>query len=507
MRALVHQFLEHSADRDPDAEFVVEAKARFTYGEVESEANRIAHLLLARGLEPGDRVALLARNSQLYVASYYGVLKARGVVVALSTASSPAMLAQFLTDSGARGLIVGPQLERLVHRAGSALTGIEWLISPHAERLDSVCAARVAWDTEASRVRPACGGVGDDVASIVYTSGTTGQPRGATLTHTNLVANTESIVGYLALGAADRALLVLPLSYVYGKSVLNTHARVGGCVVMENRFQYPSVALDTLEAERCTGLSGVPSTFAILLERSNLSERELAHLRYVTQAGGAMSPALTRRLMGALPRTQIFVMYGATEAAARLAYLPPDELGERVGSVGRAIDGVSLQVARPDGSECDADEVGELVARGPNIMRGYWNAPEETARVLRDGAYYTGDLARRDSEGFLYIVGRSRDMLKVGGHRIAAREIEDALAEHPAVHEAAVIGEPDELMGATLRAFVVWRDGLAATSDELARFLSARLPAFKVPKAWDFVDALPRNQAGKIVKARLGAVT
>jgi len=503
-RLLVHQLLEHSADTRPNAEFVVTPDARCSYANIEAEANRIANLLIGLGVEAGDRVALLARKSPLYVASYYGVLKARGVVVPLSNASSATSVADYVSDCGAQGLIVGPGLERIVQRAGDRLDGLGWLLSPNAERLTSVDTQRIAWDASGPAQRPGLDVDSNELACIVYTSGTTGRPRGAMLSHANIAANTAAIVDYLELAHTDRALLVLPLSYVYGMSVLNTHAQVGGCVVVESRFQYPNIALDTLEAEACTGFAGVPSSFAILLNRSTFLDRPLPSLRYLTQAGGAMSPAMTRRLMAATNSARIFIMYGATEAAARLAYLAPEQLPQRLGSIGRAIAGVDLRVVGDDGQECAADHVGELVARGPNIMRGYWNAPQETAEVLDAAGYHTGDLARRDNDGFLYIVGRSRDMLKVGGHRIAAREIEDTISEHEAVHEVAVIGEPDELLGAKLRAFVVLRGGHLADAKELSKFLAERLPGFKVPKLWDFVDALPKNEAGKVVKMELG---
>jgi acyl-CoA synthetase (AMP-forming)/AMP-acid ligase II len=344
-----------------------------------------------------------------------------------------------------------------------------------------------------------------DLASIIYTSGSTGRPRGATLSHLNVMSNVRSIVEYLGLGRADRVMAVLPFHYVYGKSVLNTAVAVGATLVIENRFQYPTTALDTLERERCTGFSGVPSTFAILMDRTNFAERALPDLRWVTQAGGGMSPALTRRVYEALRGRQLWVMYGATEASARLAYLPPAELPARIGSIGRAIPNVELTVRRGDGAECDVDETGELCARGANVMVGYWNDPDETARALGPHGYRTGDLARRDADGWLWLVGRAKDMLKVGGHRVAAKEIEDAIVEHPAVSEAAVIGVPDELLGDRLEAFVVLRQDAALDAAGLGLFLKERLPAYKIPSAIEIRDDLPRNASGKVMKETLRA--
>jgi acyl-CoA synthetase (AMP-forming)/AMP-acid ligase II len=344
-----------------------------------------------------------------------------------------------------------------------------------------------------------------DRAAIVYTSGSTGQPKGATLRHANLVANTRSIVQYLGLASDDRVMVVLPFHYVYGKSLLNTHIAVGGSVVIENGFLFPQRALETLERTCCTGFSGVPSTFAILLNRSNLACRTLPHLRYVTQAGGAMAPELQRRLIAALPGKQIFVMYGATEASARLAYLPPHELPRKLGSIGKAIPGVALRVLREDNTEAGVGEVGELVAQGENIMEGYWDDPDETGRVLDQFGYHTGDLARRDEEGFLYVVGRSREMIKSGAHRIAPKEIEEVLQEHPAVHEAAVVGVPDEILGEAIAAYVSPRAAAPLCEQALLQWCRAKLPSHKVPGLLRVVEDFERNAAGKINKLVLGS--
>jgi acyl-CoA synthetase (AMP-forming)/AMP-acid ligase II len=351
--------------------------------------------------------------------------------------------------------------------------------------------------------RPDVALTGEAHAAIIYTSGSTGKPRGAVLRHENIVANTRSIVSYLDLRADDRVLAVLPFHYVYGKSLLNTHVAVGGAVVVENRFLFPQVALDTLEREQATGFAGVPSSFAILLNRTNLAQRSLPALRYVTQAGGPMAPELTRRLIAALPGKRIFVMYGATEASARLTYVPPDDLPRKIGSVGRAIPGVTLDVLREDGRRAASGEVGEVVARGPNIMEGYWNDPEETARVLDADGYHTGDLGWFDEDGFLWLAGRAREQIKSGAHRIHPKEIEDAILEHPAVHEAAVIGVADETLGEAIHAFVVLRAGVAAEADDLLAHCRAHLPAYKVPKRVLFRDELPKGPTGKVLKRAL----
>ena len=454
--------------------------ARHTWGEVAAASWRMARLLRRRGVQRGDRVAILAHNGLEYVAGFHGALAAGAVAVPMNIASDPVSLARNHADCGAAALVLGPRLERVARAAGLAWLGLADAATEDAAPLDEPPA---------------------DLAAIIYTSGSTGRPRGACLSHANLTANIRSILGYLPLTEEDRVLALLPFHYVYGQSVLLTAIARAATLVIENRFQYPNVALDTLERERCTTFSGVPSTFAILCDRSNLAQRELPALRWLTQAGGPMSPALTRRVLDALPGRRLFVMYGATEASARLSYVPPEELPACLGSIGRAIPDVELTVRRPDGSECAADEVGELTARGPNIMVGYWNDPDETARVLGPHGYLTGDLARRDADGRFWLVGRAKDMLKVGGHRVAAREIEDAILEHPSVSEAAVVGVPDELLGDRLEAHLVLRAPLEL--DELGRFLRERLPPYKLPAQFHLRGDMPRTAAGKIDKARL----
>ncbi|UCF69183.1 MAG: acyl--CoA ligase [Acidobacteriota bacterium] len=512
---LVHHWLERAADHRPERGFLIHEQQHSSYGETDAGANRWARVLLAEGLQRGARVGLLAHNGRLYVEAYYGILKAGGIVVPLNTASDGRGLAQMLDDCGAGLLIAGRGFSSVLAAtlASSTMLKLVFSDSPLGDEIARTLRAdqRVvdigAALASARPERPELPLSDLDVASIVYTSGSTGRPRGATLSHLNLVANTHSIVSYLELTASDRVMAILPFYYVYGKTLLNTHAAVGGQVVIENRFMFPNTALDTLERESCTGFAGVPSTFAILLNRSNFAERSLSELRYVTQAGGPMSVELTRRLIDVLPGKKIFIMYGATEASARLSYLDPRDLPRRIGSIGKAIPNVELVVRREDGSPTDVDEVGEIVARGSNIMSGYWNDPEETSQVLDEHGYHTGDLARRDAEGYLYVVGRKKDMIKVGAHRISAREIEEVILAYPAVHETAVIGVPDELLGEVIVAYVVLRDATVDPSpgdlETLRVHLKQHLPAYKLPARIEQRASLPKNPAGKLMKQEL----
>lgn len=504
---LVHHWLERAAEARPERPFLHQEGTDTTYAELEQAANRLAHLLRRRGLQRGDRVGVLAHNSRAYVEAYYAALKAGTIAVPLNTAADGASLRSFLSDCGAKALLCGPRFDKVVAEAIQALPELRLLVVPDLRKLGTIPAHIAALASAEAMSLPSTPPdlrqVDLDLASIIYTSGSTGRPRGAMLSHLNLVANTRSIVSYLELSAHDRVLSILPFYYVYGKSVLNTTCSAQGTVVIENRFLFPNTALDTLEQQRCTMLCGVPSTFAILLNRSNFAERKLESLRRITQAGGPMAPELTRRLLSAAPQARLFVMYGATEASARLTYLDPHDLPHKLGSIGKPIPNVELRVLRDDGSECAVDEPGELVARGSNIMSGYWGAPEETAEVLSTHGYHTGDLGRCDADGFFWIVGRKKEMIKAGAHRIAAKEIEDAILEHPEVHETAVIGVPDEILGEAIKAFVVLRAGGAGDVAALELFLKKRLPAYKQPTTIELRADLPKNESGKIMKNRL----
>ena len=326
------------------------------------------------------------------------------------------------------------------------------------------------------------------------------------LTHGNFVANAESIVSYLGLTAVDRVMCVLPFSYVYGLSLLHTHLAVGGSLVIENRSAFPNVVLAGMAEHQVTGFAGVPSTFALMLHRSDLDAAHLTHLRYVTQAGGAMPPARIDEWQTRGPRADFYVMYGATEAAARLTFVPPADLGRKRGSIGKPIPNVEVRVLTDEGEVAAPGVVGELVARGTNIASGYWNRPDETAERFGPEGYRTGDLGYVDEEGFLFLVGRRHDMIKVGANRVGAREIEDVLHQHPAVLEAAVVEAPHHLLGGVPVAFVALRAAVEQVDATLRAFCADRLAPYKVPARVIAQPELPKLAGGKLDKRSLSSM-
>lgn len=508
----VHAMLREAAGRAPDAIALSHEGRHACFAELADEAARVAGFLRESGVRRGDRVALLLDNSRQYVTTFFGILQAGACCVALNHANKAATHRALLVDSGAVALWTR---DRLATDPAALVAGCPDLrvAVMDGEGPAPAAAGGTSFVRAADALAGCCpAGAGEagsgDLALILYTSGSTGAPRGVVLGHDNLVANTDQILAYLRLGADDSVCCVLPFHYSFGNSLLLTHVRCGGRVVVDNRFAFPQQVLATLEEERCTGFSGVPSHYAILCSRTDFLERRHEHLRYVTQAGGAMPADLARRLRESLPpRVVIHVMYGQTEATARLATVPPDRLAEKYGSIGRAIPGVTLTVRRPDGSECGVREAGEIVAAGPNIMRGYWNAPAETAEVLAADGLHTGDLAYRDEEGFLFIVDRLRNMIKCGANRVGSIEIEEVLLGHGAVAEACVVGVPDPLLGEAIEAWVVAREPGFADEQLLLRHCAGALAAYKVPRRVRFVDALPRSSAGKVLKAMLRDAT
>lgn len=488
---LVHNLLENSAIRSPDKVALIHGKVRSTYAEINQTSGSLARYLIHNGVKKGDRVALLVENSLEYVVSYYGVMKAGAVAVPLNADLKPDGLRYAVGDLEASSLIYSPRFENLVTVTDLSDMGVKYLVARSDEWQSATSQESGLLDI---RIYPS------DLASIVYTSGSTGGPKGVMLSHQNIVDNTLSICQYLCLTETDIQMVVLPFFYVMGKSLLNTHIAVGGTVVINNQFAFPAAVIKEMIAERVTGFSGVPSTFAYLVHRSPLAanREKLKSLRYVSQAGGHMAKAVKEELRRVLPdHTEIVIMYGATEAAARLSYLDPSRFMEKMDSIGKAIPGVTLKVVDENGTEKAAGEIGELVASGSNIMQGYWKNPEATSKVLIDGWYHTGDQVYMDEEGFFFLVGRKDDLLKVGGHRLNPQEIEDVLMESAFFIEVVVLGLPDELLGNKLVVLGVARNEKSTEKEALA-YCAGRLPRFKMPSEIRFAKLLPKKSSGKI---------
>jgi acyl-coenzyme A synthetase/AMP-(fatty) acid ligase len=347
----------------------------------------------------------------------------------------------------------------------------------------------------------------DDVdapALVLFTSGSTGQPTGVVLTHRNL-GNARQIAAALDLQPSDRGMLVLPLSYSYGRSVVHSHLLCGASVHLDPRFLYPRLVVDAMAREQITTFAGVPLTYELLRRHIEPARLALPALRQVTQAGGAMKSETRAWVRQAFPQAAFFSMYGATEATARLTIVPAEKSVEKDGSIGIPIPGVHVRVVDDDGADVPRGATGHLVAAGDNISPGYLDDPERTAETFRGGWLWTGDLAREDDDGYLYVVGRAKEMMKIGGRRASPRTVEDVVIAHPDVADAVVCGVRDEMNGEVVAVALVEKEGRHVEHEALRRFCRQRLPAWLVPRFVQVLARLPRNENGKVQRANVAA--
>ena len=503
-------WLADHASRTPDAPAIGTPDGWVTYRELADATVARAAELVAYGVKRRSFVFLSLSAGPGAVASALAIQALGACPVEVHRETDAASLAAMLEQTGARHVItMGRETVRWGELARTR--GVHVFIlhtAPPTPQLEEVLhGASWSWMDESARhvsnwASPAVREP-DAPALLVYTSGSTGAPRAVVQTHANIASNTEAICRYLGLTASDRALSILPLSYCYGRSILQTHLYVGGSILFDPRFTFPRVVMEALAAERCTGFYGVPLTFELLRRQLDPREFDLAALRYVAQAGGAMRAETIDWVRSSFAPAPLFVRYGQTEATARLSFLPPERASDKAGSIGRGLENVALRVVDEQGIEVRDGEVGELVASGPSVCPGYFGAPDETAALFQGGWLKTGDLAWRDRDGFFFLVGLAMDLLKLAGLRVSSVEIERALLDHPYVDEAAVIGVDDGTGSEVAVAFVLMAEGRDADPAAVRRFCRQKLPAFKVPRYVARVSELPRTASGKVAKAEL----
>lgn len=482
--------LEHVARTRGAHTAFVEGERRTTYAQLWSWVERIGQGLRGR-IQPGEPVVIVMDNRAELAAAIYATWWAGGVTATLNPALKLPDLVALGHQCGARLALLDPAFAAQKDewgRSGVAAFELDaWLAEPTAE---PPCDAPLATDRSST-------------AALIFTSGTTGQPKGVMLSHANLAANVAAVQASLPMQADDVTLCVLPFHYAYGGSVLHTHLTLGATLVLENSFMYPQRITQRMAQCGVTAFHGVPSSYYLLLERGQITGANLGSLRYVAQAGGPMDPARIDAFCALLPQVGFWVMYGQTEACSRLTTLPAPERLRKRGSVGRPLPGVRLRVLGPDGARLPCGEVGEVCAQGDNVMQGYWQAPDDTAATLQNGWLRTGDIGHLDDEGFLFLHGRSRDIIKVGAHRVAPQEIEQVIQLVPGVQECAVLAMPDTLLGEVIRACVVPALDAPEASTltrDILRTCRERLPLYKMPRQVDCFDALPRTASGKIQK-------
>jgi len=516
---LVHDFIFSSAERAPASEALVDGARRLTYAQLATLTKRTCAALRARGARRGERVAVYMEKNIEHVAALFGAAAAGMVFVPVNPLLKPEQVAYILRDCDVRVLVTSA--DRLRQLAPS-LGGCDSLHTVLALRAGATAAdigqiKVLDWDAALAdadatgantdtAALPARRITDSDVAAILYTSGSTGQPKGVVLSHRNLVAGAASVAGYLGNTADDRILAVLPLSFDYGLSQLTTAFLSGACAVLINHL-LPRDVLTAVIAERITGLAGVPPLW---IQLAALDWPTVCTLRYLTNSGGAMPRATLDQLRARLPAAKPYLMYGLTEAF-RSTFLPPSELDRRPDSMGKAIPNAEVLVLRPDGSECAPGEPGELVHRGPLVSLGYWNDAARTAErfkpyrspltglMLPEMAVWSGDTVRRDEEGFLYFISRADEMIKTSGYRVSPGEVEAVLYAQGEVAEAAALGVPHPVLGQAIVVVVAVRDGRVLDEARLLAALKPHLPNYMLPHKIILADAsLPRNANGKI---------
>jgi long-chain acyl-CoA synthetase len=504
---LLHHHIVESARRFPDRSSIICVPRAYSFKHIDQASDRLACEFQSLGIRRGDRVAVVLENSVELVVALWGALKAGAVFVPISPGTKADKLGFILADSAAACLVGSEHLRKRVEEAvaqssfsGSIIWAGDTPITVGLRLIDIL--------TRPHRVPADPGLIDQDLCMIIYTSGSTGSPKGVMMSHRSIRNNVWSISTYLGNRRDDVVLCVLPLSFDYGLFQILTGARVGFTVVLERSFAYPYDVLRRIGEYRVTGLPGVPTIFAKLLEFAPFDGLDLSTLRYLSNTAAPFPSSHILALRQLLPQAVIFSMYGLTECT-RVSYLDPSRLETKLTSVGRAMPNSEAYILDEQGRRCSPREIGELVVRGTSLMRGYWRRPEETAKALREGdiagekVLFTGDLFYQDEDGDLYFVGRRDDVFKCRGEKVSPREVEACLYELTSVAEVAVIGVPHPVDGMAIKAHVVPRDGHTISEEMLRRQCQRCLEPLLVPRFFELSEGLPKTDSGKLMKSAL----
>ncbi len=476
---------------------VIDGDATFTFAELHDRCAKLAGALAGLGLNPGDRVAILAGNGHRYIETYVAVPAAGFVVVPLNTRHAEPELIYALEDSGTRVLITD--------RDPGALAGVV----EHVVMIPEAYEALVASAGDTGKVELGEGVEENDLAGLFYTGGTTGKSKGVMLSHRNLIANTYHYLVAVPQRAEDVMLVMAPMFHAAGSNGILANIWTTGLQVTLDTFD-PGHALDLIEKHGVTETLGVPTMLAAIAEEQHARPRRTDSLRMIAHGGSPIATEVLRRTHSAFPTAELNELYGATELSPLCTVLIGEENlldQERARSCGRPVVGEEIRILNIDGAPVEPGSIGEVVVRGPNVMQGYWNKPEQTESVLKESGYWTGDLGYLDPDGYLYLVDRSKDMIVSGGENVYSTEVEEVLYRHPAVLEAAAFGVPDERWGEAVWAVVVPREAHHNVDPgEIIEFCRERIAGYKVPKGIDLrTEPLPKSGPGKVLKRELRA--
>ena len=491
--------LRNSAANVPDAAAILFMDKRISYRELDGLVDRFAAGLQALGHGKGSRIALLLGNTPAFVIAYYAIARIGAVSVPINPLYTPGEIQYVLADAGVEAVIAVAQMAPMFGMMRKVLPNVRTAIV--AGELDAAVEGVLPFDAVYSAEIPkdADQATENDCAVILYTSGTTGNPKGAMLSHRNLVSNAEQCVDFLGVLQSDIVVAVLPMFHVFCMTVcMNTPIYRGATVLVIPRFS-PTETAKTMEEAGATFFAGVPTMFNFLVQHPECQPEQLKALRYAI-SGGAPMPVAVLHNFEQKYGVKVSEGYGLSEASPVVCFNPIDR-ERKPGTIGVPLPGVDVRVVDEEGRDCDPGVVGELICKGPNVMIGYLNRPEDTAAAIRDGWLYTGDLATVDEEGYFSIVDRKKDMVLVGGFNVYPREVEEVLFKHPAVREAAVIGLPDANYGEKVRAYVALKGDVSV--EALIEYCAEHLAKYKVPKEILVLDELPKNTTGKILRREL----
>ncbi len=485
--------LTESAERAPDSPAIRLGGVELSYGELDDRSARLATLLREKGVEPGDRVGVMLPNVPEFPIAYYGVLRAGCIVVPMNVLLKRREIAFYLEDSGSKLLLAWHGFaEEAV--GGSADAG--------AEMIEVEPAGFAASLAELQPTPGLADTAEDDTAVILYTSGTTGKPKGAELTHLNLFRNADvSSRTTCEIAQGDVVLGALPLFHSFGQTVgMNASLKVGACLTLVPRFD-PAEALETMQSDGVTHFYGVPTMYGALLHHPERESFDTSSLRNCITGGASMPVEVLHGFEQAFD-AKVLEGYGLSETSPVACSNHPD-VERKAGSIGTPIEGVEMRLVDEDDNPVAQGEVGEIVIRGHNIMKGYWQRPDATAEAMRGGWFHSGDMARTDEEGYFYIVDRKKDLIIRGGYNVYPREVEEVLYEHPKIREAAVVGVPHDEWGEEIGAAVVLHEGEGLAPEEVSAYVKERIAAYKYPRLVWFIDDLPKGPTGKILKREI----
>ena len=487
--------LARTAAEHPDAIAVKLDDAAFQYALLDEASQRVSAMLKSKGVEPGDRVGIMLPNVPYFPAVYYGVLRAGAVVVPMNVLLKAREVGFYLSDPQVKVLFAWHDFMAAAEAGAQEAGGVE-IVPVKPGEIEPLVFEHDPDPEVAERG-------GDDTAVILYTSGTTGTPKGAELTHDNLRTNAEISARLFDLTERDVIFGGLPLFHSFGQTcAMNVAISGGACVTLLPRFD-PGRALEILERDRCTIFEGVPTMYGALLNHPDRDRRDLSCLR-VCVSGGASLPVEVLRGFEQTFGCKVLEGYGLSETSPVASFNHPDR-ERKAGSIGTPIEGVQMKLVDDDGHEVPPGEIGEILIKGHNVMKGYWNRPDATAAAIKDGWFATGDMARVDEDGYFFIVDRKKELIIRGGYNVYPREIEEVLYEHPAIAEAAVIGIPDEKMGEEVGAAVVLKPGQEADPDEIKAYVKEHVANYKYPRKVWVADELPKGPTGKILKREIEA--